>query len=49
MVPLGNGGKLISIYKAKPYMAGTYVCKGWNGYGQDSRNVTVNVQGKICL
>ncbi|XP_063687363.1 fibroblast growth factor receptor 2-like isoform X3 [Bolinopsis microptera] len=46
MVPLGNGGKLISIYKAKPYMAGTYVCKGWNGYGQDSRNVTVNVKDR---
>ena len=42
---MGNGGKLLKIYKAKPYMAGSYVCRGRNGYGEDLKTVSVNVLG----
>ena len=45
MVTMGNGGKLLKIYKAKPYMGGRYTCRGWNQYGRDVKTVTVNVQG----
>ena len=48
VVTLGNA-KLLKIYKAKPYMAGNYTCRGWNGYGQDSKTVTVNVQGRAAF
>ncbi|KAL5251203.1 hypothetical protein ACHWQZ_G016793 [Mnemiopsis leidyi] len=43
VVTMGNGGKLLKIYKAKPYMAGSYVCRGRNGYGEDLKTVSVNV------
>jgi len=46
VVTMGNGGKLLKIYKAKPYMGGRYTCRGWNGYGQDSKTVAVTVQGR---
>ena len=47
VVSMVNGDKLLKIYKAKPYMAGNYTCRGRNGYGEDLKTVTVKVQGNL--